>query len=81
MLHDMPIKAAFDPVSVATLIVAISSLLSSALSERWRAIVRAIFRRPVHESTKIVHVADTDRFEFIDSEHPPSTDDNSSRLN
>ncbi len=74
MLHEMPIKVAFDPVSLGVLIVAISSLLTRILSERWRAIVKAIFKRPVHESTKIVHIADTDRFEFIDSEHPPGAE-------
>ncbi len=68
-MSNTPMKIAFDP-AVVTIFVAISTLASSGLSERLRAIIKAVFRRPAHESTLIVHVAGTDEFAFTDSALP-----------
>jgi hypothetical protein len=74
MPYLLSTKAAFDPAAL-TIVMAIATLASSGLSDRLRAIIKAVFRRPTHESTTIVHIAGTDKFEFIDTAQPANSED------
>jgi hypothetical protein len=66
------IDLALDPVSLATLVVAIATLGRTIYFDRVRAVLKAIFRRPRSETTIIV---DEGKHKYVFTAEKPDGED------